>query len=69
MVKRAILEELNFNIILFSKGNISIADLRYGKKDIISPSRLIFAPIKGLLGKYTLHVLPEVLHTLGQPMR
>ena len=28
------------------KGNRTIADLRYGGKDIISPSTLIFAPIK-----------------------
>ena len=31
----------------FIKGNRTIADLRYGEKDIISPSTLIFAPIKG----------------------
>ena len=30
-----------------SNGNRIIADLRYGGKDIISPSTLNFAPIKG----------------------
>ena len=40
------------NLILWplstiTKGNRAIADLRYGGKDIISPSTLIFAPIKG----------------------
>ena len=34
-------------LILFGKGNRTIADLRCGGKDIISPSTLIFAPIKG----------------------
>ena len=29
------------------KGNRTIADLRYWEKDIICPSTLIFAPIKG----------------------
>ena len=29
------------------KGNRTIADLKYGDKDIVSPSTLIFAPIKG----------------------
>ena len=43
------------------KGNRCIADLRYGGKDIISPSTLIFAAIKGLLGTYTLHIPPKVL--------
>ena len=28
-------------------GNRIIADLRYGENDIISPSTLTFAPIKG----------------------
>ena len=28
------------------KGNHTIADLRYKEKDIISPSTLMFAPIK-----------------------
>ena len=32
---------------LNKKGNRTTADLRYGEKDIISPSTLIFAPIKG----------------------
>ena len=29
------------------KGNRTIAELRYGVQDIISPSTLIIAPIKG----------------------
>ena len=29
------------------KGNCTIADLRYGEKDIISPSTQIFDPVKG----------------------
>ena len=33
--------------IYFCKGNRTIADLRYEEKYIISPSSLIFAPIKG----------------------
>ena len=44
-----------------TKGNRTIADLKYGGEDIISPSTLIFAPIKSYLGKYTLHIPPEVL--------
>ena len=44
-----------------TKGNRTIADLRYGGKDMISPSTLIFAPIKGRFGTYTLHVPPEAL--------
>ena len=32
---------------LLLKGNRTIADLRFGGKDIISLSTLIFAPIKG----------------------
>ena len=43
------------------KGNRTIADFRYGGEDIISPSTLIFAPIKSYLGIYTLHIPPEVL--------
>ena len=42
-------------------GNRTIADLRYGGKDIISPSTIIFPSIKGLLGMYSLHIPPEVL--------
>ena len=34
-------------IILLDKGNLTMAYLRYRGKDIISPSTLIFAPIKG----------------------
>ena len=41
------------NVLMFlkltlkiSKGNRTIANLRYGVKDIISPSTMIFAPIK-----------------------
>ena len=44
-----------------TKGNRTIAELRFGGKDIISPNTLIFAPMKGLLGIYTLHNPPEVL--------
>ena len=29
---------LNFNIIMFNKGNRAFADLRYGEEDSISPS-------------------------------
>ena len=36
-----------WHIFALHKGNRTIADLRYGGKDIISPSTLIFAPIKG----------------------
>ena len=43
------------------KRNPAFADLRYEKEDSISPSTLIFAATKGLLGIYTLHVPPEVL--------
>ena len=43
------------------KENGTIADLRYGEKDNISPCTLNFAPIKGLLGIYTLHIPPEIL--------
>ena len=31
----------------YKKGNRTIADLRHGGNDIISPSTLIFGPIKG----------------------
>ena len=34
-------------LVAVPKGNRTIADLRYGGKDIISPSTPIFAPIKG----------------------
>ena len=51
-----------FEIIVFAEncvkynGNRTIAELRYGKKYIISPtSTLIYAPIKSLLSIYTLH--------------
>ena len=43
------------------KGNHTIADLRYGGENIISPSTLIFAPIKSLLGIYT-HHMPSKVH-------
>ena len=43
------------------KGNRTIADLRYRKKGIISPSTLNFAPINSSLGIYTLHIPLEVL--------
>ena len=33
--------------LLMVMGNHTIADLRYEEKEIISPSTLIFAPIKG----------------------
>ena len=32
---------------MYAKGNHTIADLGYGEIDIIGPSTLIFAPIKG----------------------
>ena len=37
-------EEPN-TLAFIDKGNRTIADLRYGKEDIISPSTLIFAAI------------------------
>ena len=33
--------------VFFGKVNRTIADLRYGGKDIIRPSTLYFSPIKG----------------------
>ena len=53
------------DILESPKGNLTIADLRYGVKYSISPSTLIFVPIKGLLGIYTLHIPPEVLYKLA----
>ena len=55
-----------FNFLLshhlkFDKGHRSFADLRYGKEDSISPTTLIFAVTKGLLGIYTLYIPLEVL--------
>ena len=47
------------------KGNRTIADLRYGGKDLISPSKLIFSPIKSYLRIYTLHISPEILQKLA----
>ena len=47
-----------FRALKIYKGNGIIADLRYGGKDTISPSTLIFGPIKDLLGIYTLHIPP-----------
>ena len=47
------------------KGNRTIADLRYGQEDRISPSTFIFAAIKGYFGIYTLHNPPEVLQKLA----
>ena len=47
--------------LVLEKANRTIADLRYEEKDIIIPSTLIFAPIKGLLGIYTLHIASWVL--------
>ena len=38
---------MSFSALSCDKGNLTIADLRYGEKDIISPSTQIFAPIKG----------------------
>ena len=46
-------------------GNRAFADLRYGEEDSFSPSILIFAVTKGLLGKYNLHIPPEVLLKLA----
>ena len=42
---KIILRESTFNVDV--KGNITIAELRYGGKDIFSPGTLILAPIKG----------------------
>ena len=47
------------------KGNRTIADLRYGEKDIISLSTKLFAPIKSSLIIYTLHIPPEVLYKVA----
>ena len=44
-----------------SKGNRAIADLRYAKEDIISPSTVMFAATNCLLVIDTLHIPPEVL--------
>ena len=41
---------------LKNKGHPPSADLRYGRKDSISPSTLIFAAIKSKLGINTLHI-------------
>ena len=38
--------DCGFFLITQNKGNRTIADLRYGGKDIIRPSTLMFAPIK-----------------------
>ena len=37
----------NHSLIYDTRETGIIADLRYGEKDIISPSTLVFAPIKG----------------------
>ena len=44
------------NVESTTKGNTTIADLRYKKKGLISPSTLNFFPIEGSLGIYTLHI-------------
>ena len=39
--------QCNWSLHVNNKGNRTIVDLRYGEKDIIRPSTLIFAPIEG----------------------
>ena len=46
---------------IYDKGNGTISELRYGQIDITSPSKLIFATIKGEFGIYTLYNTPNVL--------
>ena len=41
---------------MFTKGHPPSADLRYGEEDSISPSTIVIAAIKGLLGIYTLFI-------------
>ena len=45
---------------LLNKGRPPSADLRYGGKDNISPTTLIFAAIKGSPGIYILYIHPDV---------
>ena len=46
------------NLGTLDMGNRAFGELRYGDEDSISPSTLIFAATKGLLGIYTLHIPP-----------
>jgi hypothetical protein len=43
----SVIGKKNFETVVVIEGNHTIADLRYGEIDIIGPSTLIFAPIKG----------------------
>ena len=48
--------------LCYYKGNHTIADLRYGLEDSISPITLVFfSAIKGQFGIHSLHNSPEVL--------
>ena len=47
-------------LYMLTKGHAPSADLRCGGKDSISPSTLVLAAKKGLLGMNTLYITPNL---------
>ena len=47
-------------LYMLTKGHTPSADLRCGGKDSISPSTLVLAAKKGLLGMNTLYIPPNL---------